>query len=213
MNNLDIYNKYRAVPAEAQKNINAGRLRGMTDINPMWRIKSLTECFGPCGFGWVINIKNQWLDTSPTGEVVANVEIGLKVKYNGEWSEEITGIGGSMLVANEKSGLHTNDEAYKMAYTDAISVACKALGFGADIYWNKDRTKYAEPTVDLSAQMVKPVETAVVSSVCAECGKEIVDGFKLNGEVWYAQDIAQHTAARFGKSICFECAIKAAKAK
>ena len=29
-----------------------------------------------------------------------------------------------------------------MAYTDAISVACKALGVGADVYWQADRTKY-----------------------------------------------------------------------
>ena len=29
-----------------------------------------------------------------------------------------------------------------MALTDAISVACKALGFGANVYWDKDRTKY-----------------------------------------------------------------------
>lgn len=29
-----------------------------------------------------------------------------------------------------------------MATTDAISVACKQLGFGADIYWGADRSKY-----------------------------------------------------------------------
>ena len=47
-----------------------------------------------------------------------------------------------MFVTNEIRGLHTSDEAYKMAYTDAISVACKMLGMGADIYWNADATKY-----------------------------------------------------------------------
>ena len=29
-----------------------------------------------------------------------------------------------------------------MALTDAISVACKALGFGADVYWQAGRSKY-----------------------------------------------------------------------
>ena len=29
-----------------------------------------------------------------------------------------------------------------MAYTDAISVACKALGIGADVYWQNDATNY-----------------------------------------------------------------------
>ena len=214
MNNLEIYNKYRAVPAEAQKQINAGRLKGMTDINPMWRIKSLTEQFGMCGVGWVAPIKDRWLEVSPTGEVVANVEVGLKVKYNGEWSEEITGIGGSMLVANEKSGLHTNDEAYKMAYTDAISVACKALGFGADIYWQKDRTKYAEPAVDLSAQTVKSVETKLSAIVkCRDCGNEIVDVVARDGSVWGVLDICEYSSARFGRRLCPDCQKKAAKAK
>ena len=46
MKNMEIYNKYRAVPDTAQKTINAGRLKGMTDINPMWRLQCLTEAFG-----------------------------------------------------------------------------------------------------------------------------------------------------------------------
>lgn len=29
-----------------------------------------------------------------------------------------------------------------MALTDALSVACKALGIAADVYWDKDKTKY-----------------------------------------------------------------------
>ena len=48
MSNLDLYNKVRTVPPEAQKKITGGRLNGMTDINPMWRIKALTEQFGIC---------------------------------------------------------------------------------------------------------------------------------------------------------------------
>jgi molecular chaperone DnaK (HSP70) len=47
-----------------------------------------------------------------------------------------------MFVAKEKDGPYVNDECFKMALTDAISVACKALGVGADVYWQEDRTKY-----------------------------------------------------------------------
>jgi hypothetical protein len=71
-------------------------------------------------------------------ERTANVEIALKVKHNGEWSEEIAGIGGAMFLELESRGFNTEDEAYKKAYTDAISVACKALGIAADIYFAKD---------------------------------------------------------------------------
>lgn len=35
MNNLELYDKFRQVPETAKKNINGGRLKGMTDINPM----------------------------------------------------------------------------------------------------------------------------------------------------------------------------------
>lgn len=47
-----------------------------------------------------------------------------------------------MFASKEKSGIYVSDECYKMATTDAISVACKQLGIGADVYWDSDRTKY-----------------------------------------------------------------------
>ena len=141
MDNLYIYEKVRSVPENAQKPISAGRLKGMTDINPMWRIKVLTEQFGICGIGWKTQILRTWIDEGANGESITNVEILLFVKVDGVWSEGIPGIGGSRLIAKEKEGLYTDDECYKKAYTDAISVACKALGVGADIYWN-DNTKY-----------------------------------------------------------------------
>lgn len=149
MNNLELYDKFRQVPETAKKNIGGGRLKGMTDINPMWRIKTLTEEFGVCGFGWYYEIVDQWLETAMAkDEITANVKINLYVKQGDEWSKPIVGIGGSMLVANEKNGLYVNDECYKMALTDAISVACKSLGIGADVYWNKDNTKYNDSKKD-----------------------------------------------------------------
>ena len=57
--NLALYNALRVVPQTAQKEIQAGKLKGFTDINPMWRIKKLTELFGPCGFGWWYRITEQ----------------------------------------------------------------------------------------------------------------------------------------------------------
>ena len=50
--NMRFYGKVQDTPAEARKEIGAGRLKGYTDINPMWRIKKLTEVFGPVGFGY-----------------------------------------------------------------------------------------------------------------------------------------------------------------
>ncbi len=151
MGNLDTYNRLRSCPIEAQKPISAGRLKGMTDINPMWRIKAITEEFGEPGFGWTIKIVRTWVEDGAAGEKTANVEIELRVKRNGEWSEPIPGIGGAMLIENERNGPHTCDECYKKAFTDAQSVAFKALGLAADIYFAKDPdSKY--PTGDQSGE-------------------------------------------------------------
>ena len=142
MENLEIYNRFRSVPAEAKKKIEAGKLKGFTDINPMWRIKMLTDMFGPCGFGWYIEDVVQWSEPY-SNELAAFCKVALRVKHpeTGEWSAPIIGVGGSKL-AGKGVGDGINDEAYKMAYTDAISIACKNLGMAADVYFEKDRTKY-----------------------------------------------------------------------
>ena len=159
MNNLDIYNAVREVPKEAQKAFNNGSFSG-TDINPMWRIKTLTEQFGPCGFGWFVEVIEHWSEEI-NGEVTTNVAINLYVKSaQGEWSKPIYGIGGSRSLQQFKNGPKVSDEGYKMAYTDAISVAAKALGVGADIYFEKDTTKYTNANTEAPASSKKPTTTA-----------------------------------------------------
>lgn len=142
MNNLDIYNKLRVVPDAAKKSIGGGRLKGMTDINPMWRIKAMTEQFGPCGIGWYYTIEKQWLEQGEGAEQKAFCNINLYFKVGDIWSMPIPGTGGSDFVTVEKNGPFTSDECFKMALTDALSVAMKSLGIGADVYFEKDRTKY-----------------------------------------------------------------------
>ena len=138
---MNIYDKVKQVPENAKKPIIGGRLKGKTDINPMWRIKILSEVFGPCGFGWKYEIMNKQLEK--VGEQIACfVSINLYVYLDEKWSEPIPGFGGNMFVVKEKAGLRINDECFKMSLTDALSVACKALGVGASVYWEADKTKY-----------------------------------------------------------------------
>lgn len=144
-NAMEIYTQCCSTPQNALKPINAGRLKGMSDINPMYRIQKLTEVFGACGFGWKYTIENKEIMDGANGEKVAIVDIKLYVKWNGEWSEAIPGTGGASFIANERNGAYTSDECYKMALTDAISVSCKALGIGADVYWTAGHTKYDTP--------------------------------------------------------------------
>ena len=138
--NLEIWNKVCRPPPAALKQIKGGRLSGMTDISPQWRYKAMTEVFGPCGSGWSYAIVKTWTDQGPAGELMVFAHILLHVKG---YAYPIPGIGGSALIAKETAGLRANDEAYKMAITDALSVAMKQLGVGADIYMGMwDGTKY-----------------------------------------------------------------------
>lgn len=134
MGNLDYYNKLKVVPQQALRQIQLGRLRGKHDINPMWRIKAMTEQFGVCGIGWKYVITKQWTETFGS-EVKAYCNIDLFIKVNGEWSDAIQGTGGSSEVSIERNGAYVSDECYKMALTDALSVAMKALGVAADVYF------------------------------------------------------------------------------
>lgn len=156
--NMKIFNSVKKVPQEAKKLITGGRLKGMTDIKPMWRIEKLTEMFGPCGIGWKTKILNKEIIDVSNGEKIVTIDIQLFIKQNGEWSEPIEGIGGNKLIAKESNGLYNSDEAFKMAYTDALSVACKSLGMGAEVYWGDskyttEQTKSPEPKIDLKEKI------------------------------------------------------------
>lgn len=146
MENLELYNSWRTAPKNALKEIQAGPLKGKSDINPQWRIQVLTENFGPVGFGWTTEITEHWTDTEVIEgktERVAWVRLNLRICVDGKWSAPIEGIGGSKYAGNGR-GRELNDEAFKMAETDAISVACKKLGIAADVYWNTTNTKYTQ---------------------------------------------------------------------
>ena len=153
---MRFYGQVQDTPKEAQKSFNNGRFSG-TDINPMWRIKKLTEVFGPAGFGWwTQNVKYEFVDATETKEVAVFCELELVVKdpETGEESKPIYGVGGNTYVAQRNKGPQSSDEAKKMAYTDALSIACKALGFSHDIYYQADRTKYT--AADIGSDKPEP---------------------------------------------------------
>ena len=193
MNNLELYDSVRSVPENAKKTITGGRLNGKTDINPMWRIKTLTEKFGACGIGWYYNVIRQWTEQGTNNEIAAFVNIELFIRVDGEWSKPIFGNGGSMFVVSENKGLRMSDECFKMATTDAISVACKQLGIGADVYWSEDKTKYdnqsndtkkEEEKLNNSSQNTEEATEAQKKAIYAICKKHNInvnDLYALNG--------------------------------
>lgn len=197
MNNMDIYEAGRSVPQEAQKPFNNGKFSG-TDITPMWRIKKLTELFGPCGIGWYYDVVSERAEEH--GDVtIAVVDLNLYIKAGGEWSKPIYGTGGNVLLRKGS----TSDEGYKMALTDALSVACKALGIGADIYFEKDRTKYtAETPQPKEPEKPKEPEPAYI---CACCGEKIGPMRDAKGAYINLRSYHERSQKVYGGTYCMKC--------
>lgn len=156
--NMSIYEAFRHTPETAKKVITDGKLKGKTDINPVWRIEMLTKQFGPIGQGWNYKVtRTEYLAVPQREEIMCFVDILLYYKTDEGWSEPIYGTGGSMLVENFRTaGLKSNDDGYKMALTDAISVACKQLGMAADVYWAAGESKYTRPAPAIVPDEPKP---------------------------------------------------------
>jgi hypothetical protein len=165
MDNMTLWEAVAQPPREALKTIGGGRLKGMTDINPQWRYEALTKELGPCGVGWKYTIDERWERDGSEGQVHVFVNVSLFIKVGDNWSEPIPGTGGATFLAREYDRkasefvLRSSDECFKMATTDAISVAAKMLGVGADIYagrWDgskyKDVSSQTEPWKDQAQQ-------------------------------------------------------------
>ena len=153
MNSIEIYKNLSHPPKNAIRQIQGGKLRGKSDINPQWRYKVMTEQFGLCGIGWKYEIRRLWTEKGADGEVLAFAEVAVFIKSGDVWSDAIVGIGGSTLIQLEKGKCVSNDEGYKMAVTDAFSTALKMIGVAAAIYeglW--DGAKYTDSSEQYTPQ-------------------------------------------------------------
>ena len=222
-NNMEIYEYAKSGPDYAKKPISGGRLNGKTDIRPQWRTQVLTELFGPCGYGWKYEIVSQRLEHGEGKEVKAFVDINLYVKWGEEWSAAIPGIGGNSYIDNKG---YTNDECFKMALTDALSVACKQLGIGADVYMGAERTKYSSDPVDdgpsrapaptdnrkaeTPLQQIVPPNPNMANGgsgyfTCEKCGKRLLPYLDSQGRPVSLRAHAERSQQKFGKVLCLDC--------
>ena len=66
-------------------------------------------------------------------------------KYSGEMDVYCVEVPTTFFLIRKNDEIYVTGNCYKMALTDALSVACKALGIGADVYWAAGHTKYDAP--------------------------------------------------------------------
>lgn len=181
----------REPPKEALTPIKGGRIKGASNINPQWRIDTMNRRYGPYGYGWKIQVVNSWVESvEHSKERMAHVLINVFIKNEaGEWSEGAPGFGGNMLVEQEKGGLHTSDEGYKMAFTDALGTALRLFEVGGHIYRGFNDNKYGkEPLNQQKGNTTPPAAQHPNASYTGNVGLlekvSVKTGNKKDGSSW-----------------------------
>lgn len=142
----------RTDPSQTKSFTRGGGFKG-TAIKPMWSYRRMTEEFGPCGLGWGVGEPSFHVHPGCDGETL--VYCTALVWYRHEDKDcRVYGVGGDKVVNKFSSGLKSDDEAFKKAFTDAVTNALKLIGVGADVhmgmfddnkYVNTMREEFSEP--------------------------------------------------------------------
>lgn len=152
-NKTELWDKLgRTDPAHTKTFKRAGGFSG-TAIKPIWSYRRMTEEFGACGTGWGINEPSFQVVPGSEGEVLVYCTVSI---WYGE-GKPVFGVGGDKVVVKQQSGLRSDDEAFKKAYTDAVTNALKMIGVGADVHMGLfDDNKYVNSVANEIAQEQKP---------------------------------------------------------
>lgn len=136
-------------PAHTKQFKRGGGFSG-TAIKPMWSYRRLTEEFGPCGTGWGVNEPVFQVVQGDNREVLVYCTVSGWYMWEGE-RKAVYGVGGDKVVTHIKANTQYNrperwendDEAFKKAFTDALTNAFKLIGVGADVHMGMfDDNKY-----------------------------------------------------------------------
>jgi len=151
-----VWNTFAASDPNYTKAV-SGKGYKMTSIDGHYRIKRMTEKFGPCGKGWGWVIERLGPDGND-GQVVV-CQITLWYMLDGQRCE-IPAVGAT----NVFMGTKPDDEAHKKAVTDALGKALSYLGMNADIYLGMfEDSKYVESLDGLDDPPKAPRGKAVAS--------------------------------------------------
>lgn len=131
MSKTDLWDRLgKTDPAHTKSFKRQGGFSG-TAIKPIWSYRRMTEEYGPCGVGWGIGAPSFQTVSAPEGEVLVFCTVGV---WHGKPENIMYGVGGDKAVGKNKYGIVTDDEAFKKAFTDAVTNALKLIGVGADVH-------------------------------------------------------------------------------
>lgn len=154
MGNTDLWDKLgKTDPKQTKSFSRSGGFKG-TAIKPMYSFHRMTETFGPCGTGWGVNQPSFQVVPGTDGESLVYCIASI---WHGSKDQVVFGVGGDKVVVKYASGLKSDDEAFKKAFTDAITNALKLIGVGADVHMGLfDDSKYVS---SLKQEMTQKADT------------------------------------------------------
>jgi len=154
MSKTDLWDRLgRTDPKHTKPFQRSGGFKG-TAIKPMFSYRRMTEEFGPCGEGWGINQPSFQVVPGTDGETLVYCTVSV---WHGDRANIVFGVGGDKAIAKFSSGLKSDDEAFKKAFTDAVTNALKLIGVGADVHMGLfDDSKYVNDLKNEIAAADKP---------------------------------------------------------
>lgn len=152
-------------PDQTKKFSRSGGFKG-TAVKPMWVYHRLTEQFGAVGIGWGHGKPDFQVVPGAEGEVLVYCTVEC---WHTDRSNTFHGVGGDKVVAKNKNGLFSDDEAFKKAFTDAVMNAFKSVGVAADVHMGMhDDDKYVSDTRREFAQAGKPKAATITEDQLSE---------------------------------------------
>lgn len=185
LDSLSLWESIEKTDPEATKDFQrTGGFKG-TAIDPMYRMKRLTEQLGPCGHGWGFTVEDD--NIVGTKEPVHVVRIRFWYEWGGQRGE-FDSYGCTPVLMKRRDGMIPDEEFAKKSLTDAICTAMARLGMCADVYTGKfDGDKYGSapqpqqaprrngaPTVNTAAPPQEGMAHGAGGSeqTCPKCGDQ-----------------------------------------
>lgn len=155
-NNLALWEKLGKTDPKHTKAFKRAGGFGGTAIKPIYTEQKMTEVFGPAGKGWGMGEPSFQVVPGSDGQVAVYCTVSLWWSLETGGAKTVYGVGGDMVVVKQTSGLRTDDEAFKKAFTDAMGNAMKHLGMSADVHMGLfDDSKYVN---ELRSEMAEPAK-------------------------------------------------------
>ena len=164
--NTQIWDAVQATDPKFTKSFKRGGGFSGTAINPTYLARRATETFGPCGWGWGVQVLEEkivdghpvWKKDSEGRETLQGTTkihmVHIRLWYSptglgpggneGMETASVEQFGQTEFVGVRKDGTwFTDEEAPKKSITDAMSKALSLIGFGADVHLGMyDDSKY-----------------------------------------------------------------------